>query len=249
MDYFQCGVDAQCTGDQITVQWHEHVFCPGEEVEDIVDYSCTYDCKCNPETFIDWPENGEQMVADYCLEGDKCIASDPENFPCDDADGWFWVFDGEQCVKIDGCVCGGCPGAYSSKEECMQVCDAAPCSIPASYPLVPLGAIVADPEAFDDSLVALEDVLTADANAVCTLAECTPEDPCCNGCAADYTFTGAGQFITVVAGDYSDVGCSGTNCDFMDNCTPFALDQSHLLWGGFQYENGIGTIYLDGFCE
>jgi len=189
---FQCGFEAQCSEGVITILWHEHVFCG--DVEEIVDYTCTYECpgECDEAVSEEWLENGKQVLL-YCQEGG--------------------------------------------------------CAPPESYAIVPLGAILAEPEAFDDTLVALEEVVVAGAAPMCTLAECTPEDPCCNGCAVDYSIAGAEQLVTIVAGDVSNVGCSGTNCDSLDNCTPFALDQTHLLWGGLQSNGGQITIYLDGYCE
>jgi hypothetical protein len=70
---FQCGFDAYCDDGVLHVSWHEHVFCNGEEV-DIIDFTCTYECSngCEEGAYIDWPENGEQLVADNCLGGDAC---------------------------------------------------------------------------------------------------------------------------------------------------------------------------------
>jgi len=72
VDYFQCGFDAYCDDGVILVSWHEHVFC--DEVEEIIEFTCTYECPygCEEGAYIEWPENGEQLVADSCLGGDAC---------------------------------------------------------------------------------------------------------------------------------------------------------------------------------
>jgi hypothetical protein len=67
VDYFQCGFEGSCEDGVLTVQWHEHVFCPGQEMEDIVSYSCTYDCDCAPVDYIDWASNGDELIAQACL--------------------------------------------------------------------------------------------------------------------------------------------------------------------------------------
>jgi hypothetical protein len=72
VDYFQCGFEAYCDDGVIHVSWHEHVFCNGQE--EIVEFTCTYACPygCEEGAYIDWPEDGQQLVADNCLGQDAC---------------------------------------------------------------------------------------------------------------------------------------------------------------------------------
>ena len=69
----------------------------------------------------------EVTVANPDTTKPQCIVSDPENIACDDADGWFWVFDGQACVVVDGCVCSGCPGAFDTVDECAESCGVEAC--------------------------------------------------------------------------------------------------------------------------
>lgn len=83
VDYFQCGFDGQCIDGVIHVSWHEHVMCG--DVEEIIEFTCTYECPygCEEGGYIDWAENGEQLVADTCLGDDACagILLDNEGAP------------------------------------------------------------------------------------------------------------------------------------------------------------------------
>ena len=65
---FQCGVMAKCEAGQITVSWHEHVFC-GPPPEQIVGYRCTTTCPngCTEGEIMDWPESGQALCEDHCL--------------------------------------------------------------------------------------------------------------------------------------------------------------------------------------
>ena len=68
VDYFQCGFEASCEDGVVQAFWHEHVFCPGAPVEDIVDYSCATVCPgaCKPGEIYDWPEDGAGLIEAYC---------------------------------------------------------------------------------------------------------------------------------------------------------------------------------------
>lgn len=83
VDYFQCGFEASCADGVIFVSWHEHVFC--NDVEEIIEFTCTYECLygCEEGAYIDWPENGTELVADNCLGEDACagILLDNEGAP------------------------------------------------------------------------------------------------------------------------------------------------------------------------
>jgi hypothetical protein len=67
----------------IHVSWHEHVMCG--DVEEIIEFTCTYECPygCEESGYIEWADNGEQLVADSCLGGDSCagILLDNEGAP------------------------------------------------------------------------------------------------------------------------------------------------------------------------
>lgn len=55
-----------CDGTTIAMSWHEHVMCG--DVDDIVDYSCSYVCPGGCiDDYADWPEGGEAFVETACL--------------------------------------------------------------------------------------------------------------------------------------------------------------------------------------
>jgi hypothetical protein len=66
--YFQCGFMATCEDGVVQAEWHEHVFCEGQEVEEIVNYSCATACPdaCKPGEIYDWPEDGDGLIEAYC---------------------------------------------------------------------------------------------------------------------------------------------------------------------------------------
>jgi hypothetical protein len=188
--FFQCGFMGFCEEGVLYAEWHEHVFCEGQE--NIIDYWCEHPCACKDGEIMDWPADGAAYVDGYC--------------------------------KAE-------PG----------------CDIPPLYAGVSLADILADPGAFDGDAVSFTGPVSV-GNAICTLAECTEEDPCCNGCGASYVATGDGGTIEIVGGGIPQVGCSGSNCDFMDNCSPFpTAPASYILWGTLDAQYGT-SLYLDGWC-
>jgi len=73
-------------------------------------------------------DDGETCVEDRVDEGtckSGCPVYDPA-LGCDDADGWFWWFDGESCHRMEGCVCGGCPGTFGDDQAACRACEPAP---------------------------------------------------------------------------------------------------------------------------
>jgi hypothetical protein len=66
VDYFQCGFDGYCDDGEIHVAWHEHVMCNGQE--EIFEFTCSYTCPdgCEEGGYIEWADNGEQLVANSC---------------------------------------------------------------------------------------------------------------------------------------------------------------------------------------
>jgi len=66
--YFQCGFEAHCQGNTVVANWHEHVFCPGQPFEEIVNYICTYECPAACVGTMDWPDSGDQLVDFFCVE-------------------------------------------------------------------------------------------------------------------------------------------------------------------------------------
>lgn len=70
VNYFQCGFYAYCEGTTIVAEWHEHVMCG--EVEDIYNYSCTFECEsiCD-DSMVEWPADGQELVTTMCLAVDS----------------------------------------------------------------------------------------------------------------------------------------------------------------------------------
>ena len=70
---FQCGFMATCEAGVLHAEWHEHIFCEGEE--QIVDYWCEHVCAggCEEGEIVDWPVDGEAFVADFCKAPPDCV--------------------------------------------------------------------------------------------------------------------------------------------------------------------------------
>ena len=66
--YFQCGFDAHCEGNKVVATWHEHVFCPGQPIEEIVNYSCSYECPAICVEEMVWPMDGNELVTEFCAD-------------------------------------------------------------------------------------------------------------------------------------------------------------------------------------
>jgi len=110
-----------------------------------------------------------------------------------------------------------------------------------------LSDLAAAPDLHDQKTVVVLGTVKTDVAAVtCTDLECPPEDPCCNECAARLVIEDGDAGVGLRAGEVSPVGCSGTNCDYLDNCQPFAPDQDIRLWGTFTADPP--AIEVDGYC-
>lgn len=66
VSHFDCGFMASCAGNVVQASWHEHVFCGGDGMEQIVNYSCSYTCPGSCVSATAWPQNGTDLVQQYC---------------------------------------------------------------------------------------------------------------------------------------------------------------------------------------
>ncbi|MBM4394411.1 MAG: hypothetical protein FJ087_01820 [Deltaproteobacteria bacterium] len=125
---FQCGFQGECVDGLLSVDWHHHWFCDG--VEEITSFHCTYQCPngCKVVEYVDWPQDGQQLVADNCLPAPDCAVEGESvpvvpgrgkecceglvKVPCDkpNADG--------ECMECDGAgVCTACGDDQCGKGE------------------------------------------------------------------------------------------------------------------------------------
>ena len=65
VSHFDCGFSAMCTGNVVKATWHEHVFC-GDGMEQIYSFSCSTTCAGNCVAASAWPQNGTELVQQYC---------------------------------------------------------------------------------------------------------------------------------------------------------------------------------------
>ncbi|MFH1530192.1 MAG: hypothetical protein ABIK09_05580, partial [Pseudomonadota bacterium] len=251
--YFQCGFMGFCGDGVLTAEWHEHIFCEGQE--NIVGYWCEHPCTCKDGEIMDWPEDGAAFVEGYCDAPTDCIpeggsgAVYPGELPCCEgltATGCGGPPDPQtgECMPCAGAFkCTACgDGVCKSPENactCPADCATPSCDIPPLYAGLVLEDILANPVPLDGDPVAFEGVVIM-GDAMCTTAWCPPEDPCCNSCGANYKVTSDGGAVELVGGGIPQVGCYGDNCTFMDNCTPFPeVPGGYVLW-----PTGCGSIEL-----
>lgn len=135
VDLFQCGFEAHCVDNTLVANWHEHVFCEGYD-EQIVDYTCTYECAdaCTDGRDI-WPANGDEIVAGWCVAsgtGSSCAGQCGlalDDCYCDEACTGF----GDCCSDYEQ-VCLGCgvldEAACEASEACMPVYTGINCTDP-----------------------------------------------------------------------------------------------------------------------
>ena len=127
---FQCGFMAACKDGSLSVDWHHHYFCNGEET--IIDYACSYPCPhgCQEGDIVDWPPDGATLVDQFCSQ---CSApSDCEELPHDACEGAWKCLSGQCSWECSpGCVAEGesvpvVPGA----PECCKGLVKIPCDKP-----------------------------------------------------------------------------------------------------------------------
>lgn len=118
VEQFQCGFFGECVDGTLFVDWHHHWFCDGWEIEEIIDFQCTYDCPygCLESEYMNWPADGKQLVAENCRE---CMTAEH----CKDKE-----------IDLDAC-----DGHWECKDgSCIWICNDIPC-VPegGSIPLIP----------------------------------------------------------------------------------------------------------------
>ncbi len=81
--------------------------------------------------------------------------------------------------------------------------------------------------------------LVSNGPAICTQIFCSPNEPCCNSCAADIVI---GDKISI-RGELGGkaIGCGGNECDL--NCGSFEPGKSYKVTGGLTEE--YGQLYID----
>ncbi len=76
---------------------------------------------------------------------------------------------------------------------------------------------------------------------------CTSEHPCCKSCFAPM-FIGSEIFPIVLSGMEISIGCQGTECDVLDNCSPIMPGMWYWLWGKVGILGGKAQFSVEGFC-
>lgn len=135
-------------------------------------------------------------------------------------------------------------GLADCVDPCSHDADLAP---PGEYHGESLADLAAAPGLHDEQAVVVLGTVKTDPAAVdCTEMECPPDEPCCNQCSAQLVIADGADGVGLASGAVSPVGCSGSNCDYMDNCQPVVPDQQVRLWGTFRADRVV--IELDGYC-
>jgi hypothetical protein len=131
---FQCGFTAACVDGVIQATWHIHHFCsPNDALEDIIEYACEASCAlgCIGGDYYEWPQNGQQLVADLCAECTPEGAGDCTG-PHDDCDG-AWACLGGRCAWQCTVPCvpeGGSAAVIPNAPECCAGLGKVPCDAP-----------------------------------------------------------------------------------------------------------------------
>ena len=125
--------------------------------------------------------------------------------------------------------------------------DVGECQAPEGYPVVQLDELLANPKAFHEQALAVGGIVGVGVP-VCTLAECTDVDPCCNGCSTAFALGDSPDYLRLHSDTEHPFGCSGTNCDFMEHCAPLELNAGYLFWGTLDAPYGFGTLTVKGYC-
>jgi hypothetical protein len=147
------------------------------------------------------------------------------------------------CIDCGDGICG--PG----EDFCMcpEDCEAPGCPTPQGYVDVDVDDLTTQADTYADMDVAFETEVGV-GYAMCTLMACGPANPCCNSCGASFRAGGPQGFEITNGGAITNVGCSGNECTYMDNCTPLVDGLNYKLWGRWVVSYGYGHLELDGYC-
>jgi|GEM_PF-1498289 len=114
------------------------------------------------------------------------------------------------------------------------------CEAPAGY-MDGTADIINDPEEYAGEPTALTGTLEL-GPAYCTRMACSVDNPCCNSC-------GAGFKLNVPGGQVElDIGCSGNECTYMDNC-PYDDGETVTVWGEGQVLFGAASLDVEDSCS
>ena len=266
-EYIQCGPDGcggtcECYGDCVCQddgtclepEWVGKEPCysgpdcgPGE----VCNGACwlTPGCTCKPDWVCYMVCVGWCIPCDPQCEGKEC-GPDGCSGTCGECGQEYECVD-DVCVSIK--ICGN--GVVEPPEECDDgnvlpgdSCDEnckLECQVPVDYQQVTLGELAENPEQHVGLNVAVSGKAVA-GNPDCTTIACD----CCNQCHAAYMLLQeAGDEIELIAAGISPVECAGNECDYMNNCEPFAHGAPYTVWGTFDVSSGAGVLLVDGFCE
>ena len=160
-----------------------------------------------------------------------------------------------------GLACPGCDNYWKCEEDkCVDHCDFVPievqacldgCAAPYNYIYVELAQLAAGDYSNQNK--------STDGQAFVPGENCW-DNPNCGGdedccwlyCSAELYLKGidiSGSQKQIHIHDGSvDVGCEGTKCDYLDNCTPFKAGDNVLVWGTMAYYQNAPSMILEGFC-
>lgn len=86
--------------------------------------------------------------------------------------------------------------------------------------------------------------------AMCTLMACSPANPCCNNCSAEFRLIStSSEYVSLNGSADFPVGCSGNECNYMDNCTPFDGSSEYYIRGDFSVGQYGSEISVKEVCK
>ncbi|MBN1609921.1 MAG: hypothetical protein JW940_25045 [Polyangiaceae bacterium] len=160
-----------------------------------------------------------------------CNRSEP---PC--------VVAGYECLCVPWAVDIDVPGDW----KCSPLSDPA-CTLPEGYVTVTEAELTSDFDEYVGRNIAVVTTVRS-ASEGCTQLWCTEDNPCCNTCGAEYVV--GGTAITLDSGETgSRFGCYGTECDYLDSCSPLELNVEYVLWGSLASETYRDWMLVEGYCE